>query len=96
MRAIQTIVLFLLLGQTDAYCNAMRGWGPRTSTAFAPGWNGLAPTPVHSLPRVCTYNLCFIFALFGTSTLKLFGWLVGCGRDMAGPIFMGAVPTRVP
>ena len=29
------------------YCNGMKGqgYGPRTSTAFPPGWNGLARTP---------------------------------------------------
>eukprot|EP00040_Diaphanoeca_grandis_P044837 m.271969 g.271969 ORF g.271969 m.271969 type:complete len:602 (+) comp98455_c0_seq1:225-2030(+) len=36
-----------LLSDTSAYCNAMgpSGYGPRTSKAFPPGWNGLAKTP---------------------------------------------------
>ena len=40
----------LLLSQPSSvqgYCNAMHhaGYGPRTSTKFPPGWNGLARTP---------------------------------------------------
>jgi len=40
----------LLLSQPSSvqgYCNAMHhaGYGPRTSTKFPPGWNGLAETP---------------------------------------------------
>ena len=43
-------VLLLCLGlplAARAYCNAMgpSGYGPRTSKAFPPGWNGLAKTP---------------------------------------------------
>ena len=43
-------VTLLLLSQPSSvqgYCNAMHhsGYGPRTSTKFPPGWNGLAETP---------------------------------------------------
>lgn len=45
-----TGALALLASQlhvADAYCNAMHhaGYGPRTSTDFPPGWNGLSRTP---------------------------------------------------
>ena len=47
MRRAIAILLFGLATpiRTSAYCNAMKSYGPRTSKAFAPGWNGLAPTP---------------------------------------------------
>lgn len=48
MHVLPALLLLLLsLATADAYCNAMHhsGYGPRTSTAFAPGWNGLAHTP---------------------------------------------------
>ena len=50
-RAMLTRVLLglaaalLLPDGGEAYCNAMRGWPKRSTTAFPPGWNGLARTP---------------------------------------------------
>jgi len=51
MMLAQTLALAALLALTrtgDAYCNSMgsMGYGPRTSKAFPPGWNGLAKTPI--------------------------------------------------
>lgn len=37
-------VLLSSVGLASAYCNGMN-WPARTSTAFPPGWNGLAQTP---------------------------------------------------
>jgi len=48
LRFVSVVVLAAIqIGCADAYCNAMShsGYGPRTSKAFPPGWNGLAQTP---------------------------------------------------
>ena len=47
MRGVSLLAVLLVLPTTSAYCNAMSrmGYGPRTSKAFPPGWNGLAKTP---------------------------------------------------
>ena len=48
-RAIAAVVLFA--AASEAYCNGRdpdalgKTWPPHTSTAFKPGWNGLAQTP---------------------------------------------------
>ena len=46
-RCVLLLLLACHLLAADAYCNAMgrSGYGPRTTKAFPPGWNGLAKTP---------------------------------------------------
>ena len=46
-RGVLLMAVLLALPTTSAYCNTMSrmGYGPRTSKAFPPGWNGLAKTP---------------------------------------------------
>lgn len=50
-RSAVLVVALLAARRADAYCNSAtpdgtgKKWGPRTSTDFKPGWNGLAATP---------------------------------------------------
>ena len=49
--ALAALLLALIAPTAHGYCNSAtpdgtgKKWGPRTSSAFPPGWNGLAATP---------------------------------------------------
>ena len=89
--ALGLLVAAVLVPTALGYCNSMSGmgYGPRTSKAFPPGWNGLARTPF----RGWYVSILSLHSLSSQTRTLCRGWCVVRGVCVTIAIFLWRIST---